>query len=103
MPPVDREALKEVLLCISEMVWNCQDSEHRPSTRDRRLRTARSPADARIVIDHTGNSNGDRYAHWRSIPTPSTSSRNGRWNDGQVVTIRRSARKTPDMEQDSCT
>jgi len=100
MPPVDREALKEVLLCISEMVCELpwiQELDLNPLIVDENGAIA---ADARIVIDHTGNSNGDRYAHMAIYPYPVHLVQEWTMNDGQVVTIRPIRPEDADMEQD---
>jgi len=99
MPAVDREALKEVLLCISEMVCELpwiQELDLNPLIVDEEGAIA---ADARIVIDHAGNSNGDRYSHMAIYPYPVHLIQEWQLNDGQVVTIRPIRPEDAEMEQ----
>ena len=99
MPPVDREALKEVLLCISEMVCELpwiQELDLNPLIVDEEGAIA---ADARIVIDHAVNSNGDRYSHMAIYPYPVHLIQEWQLNDGQVVTIRPIRPEDAEMEQ----
>ena len=100
MPPVDREALKEVLLCISEMVCELpwiQELDLNPLIVDENGAIA---ADARIVIDHAQGANGDRYAHMAIYPYPVHLVQEWQMNDGKVVTIRPIRPEDADMEQD---
>jgi len=99
MPAVDREALKEVLLCISEMVCELpwiQELDLNPLIVDEEGAIA---ADARIVIDHAVNSNGDRYSHMAIYPYPVHLIQEWQLNDGQVVTIRPIRPEDAEMEQ----
>ncbi|WP_298393252.1 bifunctional acetate--CoA ligase family protein/GNAT family N-acetyltransferase [uncultured Azonexus sp.] len=100
MPPVDREALKEVLLCISEMVCELPwiiEMDLNPLIVDEHGAIA---ADARIVIDHAANSSGDRYAHMAIYPYPVHLIQDWTMNDGKVVTIRPIRPEDADMEQE---
>ncbi|MCG2577347.1 bifunctional acetate--CoA ligase family protein/GNAT family N-acetyltransferase [Dechloromonas sp. XY25] len=100
MPPADREAIKEVLLCISEMVCELpwiQELDLNPLIVDENGAIA---ADARIVIDHAANASGDRYAHMSIYPYPVHLIQEWQMNDGQVVTIRPIRPEDADMEQE---
>ncbi len=100
MPPVDREALKEVLLCISEMVCELpwiMELDLNPLIVDENGAIA---ADARIVIDHAASASGDRYAHMSIYPYPVHLVQEWQMNDGKVVTIRPIRPEDADMEQD---
>ena len=100
MPPVDREALKEVLLCISEMVCELpwiMELDLNPLIVDEDGAIA---ADARIVIDHAAGASGDRYAHMAIYPYPVHLIQEWTMNDGKVVTIRPIRPEDADMEQD---
>ncbi|MDR2188473.1 MAG: bifunctional acetate--CoA ligase family protein/GNAT family N-acetyltransferase [Azonexus sp.] len=100
MPPVDREALIEVLLCISEMVCELpwiQELDLNPLIVDENGAIA---ADARIVIDHAADSSGDRYGHMSIYPYPVHLIQDWQMNDGQVVTIRPIRPEDAEMEQD---
>ncbi len=100
MPPVDREALQEVLLCISEMVCELPwlvEMDLNPLIVDENGAIA---ADARIVIDHANGATGDRYAHMAIYPYPVHLIQEWQMNDGQVVTIRPIRPEDADMEQD---
>ncbi len=100
MPPVDREALKEVLLCISEMVCELpwiQELDINPLIVDENGAIA---ADARIIIDHASSSSGDRYAHMSIYPYPVHLIQEWQTNDGKVVTIRPIRPEDADMEQE---
>ena len=100
MPPVDREALKEVLLCISEMVCELPwiiEVDLNPLIVDENGAIA---ADARIVIDHTSNASGDRYAHMAIYPYPVHLIQEWQMNDGKVVTIRPIRPEDADLEQE---
>ena len=100
MPPVDREALKEVLLCISEMVCELpwiMELDLNPLIVDENGAIA---ADARIVIDHATGASGDRYAHMAIYPYPVHLSQEWQMNDGKVVTIRPIRPEDADMEQE---
>ncbi len=100
MPPVDREALKEVLLCISEMVCELpwiMELDLNPLIVDENGAIA---ADARIVIDHAASASGDRYAHMSIYPYPVHLIQEWQMNDGKVVTIRPIRPEDADMEQE---
>ncbi len=100
MPPVDREALKEVLLCISEMVCELpwiMELDLNPLIVDEEGAIA---ADARIVIDHAAGASGDRYAHMAIYPYPVHLIQEWTMNDGKVVTIRPIRPEDADMEQE---
>ena len=100
MPAVDRDALKEVLLCISEMVCELpwiQELDLNPLIVDENGAIA---ADARIVIDHAVGASGDRYAHMAIYPYPVHLIQDWTMNDGKVVTIRPIRPEDADMEQE---
>ena len=100
MPPADREAIKEVLLCISEMVCELpwiQELDLNPLIVDENGAIA---ADARIVIDHAASANGDRYAHMSIYPYPVHLIQDWQMNDGKMVTIRPIRPEDADMEQE---
>ncbi|WP_434516707.1 GNAT family N-acetyltransferase [Dechloromonas sp. ARDL1] len=100
MPPADRESIKEVLLCISEMVCELpwiQELDLNPLIVDENGAIA---ADARIVIDHAASATGDRYAHMSIYPYPVHLIQEWQMNDGQVVTIRPIRPEDADMEQE---
>jgi acetyltransferase len=100
MPPADREAIKEVLLCISEMVCELpwiQELDLNPLIVDENGAIA---ADARIVIDHAASATGDRYAHMSIYPYPVHLIQEWQMNDGQVVTIRPIRPEDAEMEQE---
>jgi acetyltransferase len=100
MPPVDREAIKEVLLCISEMVCELpwlMELDLNPLIVDENGAIA---ADARIVIDHAANASGDRYAHMAIYPYPVHLIQEWQMNDGKVVTIRPIRPEDADLEQE---
>ncbi|HZX33334.1 MAG TPA: bifunctional acetate--CoA ligase family protein/GNAT family N-acetyltransferase [Rhodocyclaceae bacterium] len=100
MPPVAMEALEDVLLSISEMVCELPwivEMDLNPLIVDEQGAIA---ADARIVIDHTAATNGDRYAHMAIYPYPTHLIQEWQMNDGQVVTIRPIRPEDADMEQD---
>ena len=100
MPPVDRAALKEVLLCISEMVCELpwiMELDLNPLIVDENGAIA---ADARIVIDHAGGASGDRYAHMSIYPYPVHLIQEWQMNDGKVVTIRPIRPEDAEMEQE---
>ncbi len=100
MPPVDREAIKEVLLCISEMVCELpwiMEMDLNPLIVDENGAIA---ADARIVIDHAANASGDRYAHMAIYPYPVHLIQEWQMNDGKVVTIRPIRPEDAELEQE---
>ncbi|MCL2524020.1 MAG: bifunctional acetate--CoA ligase family protein/GNAT family N-acetyltransferase [Betaproteobacteria bacterium] len=100
MPPVDRDALTEVLLCISEMVCELpwiQELDLNPLIVDEHGAIA---ADARIVIDHAAAGSGDRYAHMSIYPYPVHLIQEWQMNDGQTVTIRPIRPEDADLEQE---
>lgn len=100
MPPVDREALKEVLLCISEMVCELPwivELDLNPLIVDEQGAIA---ADARIVIDHATGASGDRYSHMAIYPYPVHLVQEWQMNDGKVVTIRPIRPEDAELEQE---
>jgi acetyltransferase len=100
MPPVDREALIEVLLCISEMVCELpqiQELDLNPLIVDENGAIA---ADARIVIDHVTDTGSDRYGHMSIYPYPVHLIQEWQMNDGQSVTIRPIRPEDADLEQE---
>ncbi len=100
MPPVDRDALKEVLLCISEMVCELpwiMELDLNPLIVDENGAIA---ADARIVIDHAAGASGDRYAHMSIYPYPVHLVQEWQMNDGKVVTIRPIRPEDAELEQE---
>ncbi|MDD2744542.1 MAG: bifunctional acetate--CoA ligase family protein/GNAT family N-acetyltransferase [Rhodocyclaceae bacterium] len=99
MPPADREAIKEVLLCISEMVCELPwiiEMDLNPLIVDENGAIA---ADARIVIDHAANASGDRYAHMAIYPYPVHLIQEWQMNNGKIVTIRPIRPEDADLEQ----
>jgi acetyltransferase len=99
MPPVDMDALEEVLLSISEMVCELpwiQELDLNPLIVDEDGAIA---VDARIVIDHAP-STGDRYSHMAIYPYPAHLILEWQMNDGQAVTIRPIRPEDADLEQD---
>ena len=100
MPPVDREAIKEVLLCISEMVCELpwiMEMDLNPLIVDENGAIA---ADARIVIDHAASATGDRYAHMAIYPYPVHLIQEWQMNDGKVVVIRPIRPEDAELEQE---
>jgi acetyltransferase len=100
MPPVDREAIKEVLLCISEMVCELpwiMEMDLNPLIVDENGAIA---ADARIVIDHAASATGDRYAHMAIYPYPVHLIQEWQMNDGKVVIIRPIRPEDAELEQE---
>nr|MBL8410691.1 bifunctional acetate--CoA ligase family protein/GNAT family N-acetyltransferase [Dechloromonas sp.] len=100
MPPVDREAIKEVLLCISEMVCELpwiMELDLNPLIVDENGAIA---ADARIVIDHAANASGDRYSHMAIYPYPVHLIQEWQMNDGKVVTIRPIRPEDAELDQE---
>lgn len=99
MPPVDMEALEEVLLSISEMVCELpwiMEMDINPLIVDEDGAIA---VDARIVIDHAP-ATGDRYSHMAIYPYPVHLVQEWQMNDGQSVTIRPIRPEDADLEQD---
>ena len=99
MPPVDLDALKEVLLCISEMVCELpwiMELDLNPLIVDEHGAIA---ADARIVIDHAAISSGDRYAHMAIYPYPVHLTQEWQMTNGRIVTIRPIRPEDADLEQ----
>lgn len=100
LPPVDRDALKEVLLCISEMVCELPwivEMDLNPLIVDEHGAIA---ADARIVIDHATNTSGDRYSHMAIYPYPVHLIQEWTMNDGKQVIIRPIRPEDAEMEQE---
>jgi acetyltransferase len=99
MPPVDQKALREVLLCVSEMVCELpwiMELDINPLIVDEKGAIV---ADARIVIDHLSEPSGDRYAHMAIYPYPIHLIQEWQMNDGNVVTIRPIRPEDAEMEQ----
>lgn len=99
MPPVNLDALEEVLLNISEMVCELpwlQELDLNPLIVDENGAIA---ADARIVIDFTPPS-GDRYSHMAIHPYPVHLIQDWQLPDGRTVTVRPIRPEDAEMEQD---
>ncbi|WP_303784116.1 bifunctional acetate--CoA ligase family protein/GNAT family N-acetyltransferase [Azovibrio restrictus] len=99
MPPVDMEALEDVLLSISEMVCELPwivEMDINPLIVDEDGAIA---VDARIVIDHAPTT-GDRYSHMAIYPYPVHLVQEWQMNDGQTVTIRPIRPEDADLEQE---
>jgi acetyltransferase len=87
MPPVNLEALEDVLLHVSQMICELpwlQELDLNPLIVDENGAIA---ADARIVIDYAAPS-GDRYAHMAIHPYPVHLIQEWELPDGRTVTIR---------------
>jgi acetyltransferase len=87
MPPVNLEALEDVLLHVSQMICELpwlQELDLNPLIVDENGGIA---ADARIVIDYAAPS-GDRYAHMAIHPYPVHLIQDWELPDGRTVTIR---------------
>ncbi|MEI7613846.1 MAG: bifunctional acetate--CoA ligase family protein/GNAT family N-acetyltransferase [Betaproteobacteria bacterium] len=98
MPPINMEALEEVLLNISEMVCELpwlQELDLNPLIVDDKGAIA---ADARIVIDYAPTS-GDRYSHMAIHPYPAHLEQEWEQPDGRTITIRPIRPEDSDMEQ----
>jgi acetyltransferase len=99
MPPVNQDALEEVLLNISEMVCELpwlQELDLNPLIVDENGAIA---VDARIVIDFASSS-GDRYSHMAIHPYPVHLIQDWELPDGRTVTIRPIRPEDSDLEQD---
>ncbi|MBK1679646.1 bifunctional acetate--CoA ligase family protein/GNAT family N-acetyltransferase [Rhodocyclus tenuis] len=99
MPPVNMDALEEVLLNISEMVCELpwlQELDLNPLIVDENGAIA---ADARIVIDYMPPS-GDRYSHMAIHPYPVHLIQDWQLPDGRTVTIRPIRPEDAELEQD---
>ena len=97
MPAIDMDALKSVLLAISDMVCelpHIQSIDLNPLIVDELGAIA---ADARIVIDHAPT--GDRYAHMAIHPYPAHLIQHWPQNDGSNVLIRPIRPEDADMLQ----
>ena len=97
-PPVNMEALEEVLLNVSEMVCELpwlQELDINPLIIDENGAIA---ADARIVIDYA-TATGDRYSHMAIHPYPTHLIQDWEQPDGRVVTIRPIRPEDAEMEQ----
>jgi acetyltransferase len=97
MPPVNMDALKTVLLAISDMVCELpqiQSVDLNPLIVDENGAIA---ADARIVIDHA--TTGDRYAHMAIHPYPAHLIQHWPQNDGTNVIVRPIRPEDADMLQ----
>jgi acetyltransferase len=100
MPPVDQKALREVLLCVSEMVCELpwlMELDINPLIVDEKGAIA---ADARIVVDHISETSGDRYAHMAIYPYPVHLTQEWQMKDGTAVTIRPIRPEDAEMEQE---
>ncbi|HOL65116.1 MAG TPA: acetate--CoA ligase family protein, partial [Accumulibacter sp.] len=87
MPPVNLEALEDVLLHVSQMICELpwlQELDLNPLIVDENGAIA---ADARIVIDHAPAS-GDRYSHMAIHPYPVHLIQEWQLPDGLEITIR---------------
>ncbi len=99
MPPINMEALEDVLLNISEMVCELpwlQELDLNPLIVDENGAIA---ADARIVIDYAATT-GDRYSHMAIHPYPVHLIQEWELPDGRTVTIRPIRPEDAEMEQD---
>jgi acetyltransferase len=99
MPPVDREALENLLLRVSEMVCELpwiREMDINPLIADE---TGVFAADARIVVDNPAPS-ADRYAHMAIYPYPSQLVTDWTLPDGQTVTIRPIRPEDAQIEQE---
>ena len=99
MPPINMDALEDVLLHISEMVCELpwlQELDLNPLIVDENGAIA---ADARIVIDHAANT-GDRYSHMAIHPYPSHLEQEWEQPNGRVITIRPIRPEDAEMEQE---
>lgn len=99
MPPVDRKALEDVLISISEMVCELPwliEMDLNPLIVDENGAIA---VDARIVVDHAPSS-GDRYSHMAIYPYPAHLIQEWQMNDGKMVTIRPIRPEDAEMEQE---
>lgn len=99
MPPINMEALEDVLLHISEMVCELpwlQELDLNPLIVDENGAIA---ADARIVIDHAATT-GDRYSHMAIHPYPSHLVQEWEQPNGRVITIRPIRPEDAEMEQE---
>jgi acetyltransferase len=99
MPPVNMEALEEVLLSVSEMVCELpwiMEMDINPLIVDEDGAIA---VDARIVIDHAPAS-GDRYSHMAIYPYPAHLVQEWQLNDGQTVIIRPIRPEDAELEQE---
>ncbi len=98
LPPINMEALENVLLNISEMVCELpwlRELDLNPLIVDENGAIA---ADARITIDHSSNK-GDRYAHMAIHPYPSHLALEWDQPDGRTVTIRPIRPEDAELEQ----
>ena len=99
MPPINMDALEDVLLHISEMVCELpwlQELDLNPLIVDENGAIA---ADARIVIDHAATT-GDRYSHMAIHPYPSHLEQEWEQPNGRVITIRPIRPEDAEMEQE---
>jgi len=99
MPPINMEALEDVLLCISEMVCELpwiQSVDLNPLIVDENGAIA---ADARIVIDHAPPT-GDRYSHMAIHPYPAHLIQHWPQNDGTDVLVRPIRPEDAELVQD---
>ncbi len=99
MPPVNMQALEEVLLCVSEMVCELPwivEVDINPLIVDDNGAIA---ADARLVIDHAPHASTDRYAHMAIYPYPVHLVQEWQLSDGRIVTIRPIRPEDAELEQ----
>nr|MBP6711958.1 GNAT family N-acetyltransferase [Propionivibrio sp.] len=99
MPPINMDALEDVLLHISEMVCELpwlQELDLNPLIVDENGAIA---ADARIVIDYAATT-GDRYSHMAIHPYPSHLEQEWEQPNGRVITIRPIRPEDAEMEQE---
>ena len=99
LPPINMEALEDVLLNISEMVCELpwlQELDLNPLIVDENGAIA---ADARIVIDYASTT-GDRYSHMSIHPYPAHLTQTWEQQDGRTITIRPIRPEDAEMEQE---
>ena len=99
LPPINMDALEEVLLNISEMVCELpwlRELDLNPLIVDENGAIA---ADARIVIDYA-SSKGDRYSHMAIHPYPGYLIQEWDQPDGSTVTLRPIRPEDAEMEQE---
>ena len=99
MPPINMDALEEVLQNISEMICELpwlQELDLNPLIVDENGAIA---ADARIVIDYA-TTKGDRYSHMSIHPYPAHLIQEWDQPDGRTVTIRPIRPEDAEMEQE---
>ncbi len=88
LPPVDRNALEQVLIAVSDLVCELpwvRELEINPLIVDE---LGAIVADARIVIDHGLPAGSDRYAHVAIHPYPAHLAQDWKMSDGRAVRVR---------------